>query len=141
MVLTLLLLAPAVGGAVKGALPFAAIIGTYNVGKEKKVVRGVPFGFTFCLSSLTTTIDGFEMTLALPPQVAYLDGVTTWSGDLDPGQEGCIEVDLSSRTEMTQWAQPIHARMEFIHQGIGFTREVKWSHQGWIDTQFVQKTK
>lgn len=125
-------------------LPFAAMIGTNRLGKERNVPIGRTFGFFFCLFAPKITIPGIEISLDLPPQVELLDGDASFKGDLDaayPDREACIDVDLKSKTEMAQWSQSISARMEFSHEGTVYTREVRWNHQGMKDTLFVPKSE
>lgn len=123
------------------ALPFDATVGLPGVGESRKVEKGVPFGFLFCLHAFDVEIDRVEITLALPPEVQRLGGDTAWKGDLNPQEETCLNVGLRSHTGMEKWSRPIHAQMKFIYQGMRVAREVTWNDQGLNDSDFVSKEK
>jgi len=117
--------------------PFDATVALPGVGDSRKVESGEPFGFLFCLHALETEIDQIEIILLLPKEVERLGGETVWKGTLAPKEETCLSVGLKSRTKMEKWRRPIQAQMKFIYQGMGITREVRWTDQSFDDTGFV----
>lgn len=140
LVLAVFLFVGWVDGAVKAqGLPFDATVELAGLGGSRKVARGEPFGFLFCLRTLEAAIDRIELSLALPPEVERLGGETFWKGDLEPGEERCLDVALKSRTTIEKWSRPFHAQMKFVYQGMNVAREVNWTDQGLNDTDFVSK--
>lgn len=142
VLLTISLLALRIDPDVEGAiLPFDATIDLAGVDESRKVEKGEPFGFLFCLHAADNGIDLVELTLVLPPEVDRLGGETHWRGNLGPKEESCLDVALKSRTAMEKWSRPFRAEMKFTYQGMGVVREVKWTDQGLNDSDFVSREK
>lgn len=108
-------------------------------GKDRKVHKDQTLGFVICIEAYEEKIENLHMSMAIPPEVKLLEGVLVWDGELNLGEEKCLNPLLKSQTEIENWSGDVKAHMEFIEGGKIYMRvqcheDWTWGPQGYKDS-------
>jgi hypothetical protein len=105
-----------------------------NTTKKGPVIKDQRFDVDILMRAWNDPLTGIKMEFSIPQEVEIWKGNLSWEGDMNPKSEKMLIVDLTSKTDWTEWSSPIKAHVELYYEGKLYTRDMEWSSKGYVDT-------
>jgi hypothetical protein len=115
--------------------PFSASeIGMGNTTAKGPVTKDQKFSVDVNVKAWNDSLTNIKMGFSIPQEVELWKGNLNWEGDMNAKSEKMLIVDLTSKTDWTEWSSPIKAHVELYYEGRLYTRHMEWSSKGYVDT-------
>jgi hypothetical protein len=103
---------------------------------DKEIKKNSEFYFLIELKSFEKDMENVKIEFVLPPDVKLLNGKLVWNGKIPAKSEQKFNIKMVSRVDWEEWNTEIKGRVEFIYAGEKKWREIKWSANGFEDSDW-----